>query len=91
LVIEDGNVKEVGSYDGTTTALVFGTVHPESINAFFEESSKLNMRMIAGKVMMDRKPFAPDFLSDTAQSSYDETKVLIQVAPQRPQSLRDYT
>jgi guanine deaminase len=33
------------------------------------------MRMIAGKVMMDRN--APDGLVDTAQSSYDDTKVLI--------------
>jgi guanine deaminase len=32
--------------------------------------------MIAGKVMMNRN--APDFLLDTAQSSYDETKALIE-------------
>ena len=38
---------------GTTTALVFGTVHPESIDAFFEEALDRNLRMIAGKVMMD--------------------------------------
>ena len=33
------------------------------------------MRIIAGKVMMDRN--APDYLLDTAQSSYDESKALI--------------
>jgi guanine deaminase len=62
--------------NGTTTALVFGTVHPQSVNAFFSESQKRNLRMIAGKVMMDRN--CPDDLSDCAQSSYDESKALIE-------------
>ncbi|MEB3311392.1 MAG: guanine deaminase [Snowella sp.] len=62
--------------NGTTTALVFAAVFPESVEAFFEEAQKRNLRMIAGKVMMDRN--APDFLLDTAQSSYTETKALIE-------------
>ncbi|NJP09806.1 MAG: guanine deaminase [Leptolyngbyaceae cyanobacterium RU_5_1] len=62
--------------NGTTTALVFAAVYPESVDAFFEEASHRNLCMIAGKVMMDRN--APDFLSDTAESSYRETKELIQ-------------
>ncbi len=62
--------------NGTTTALVFAAVFPESVDAFFEEAERRNLRMIAGKVMMNRN--APDFLLDTAQSSYDETKVLIE-------------
>lgn len=62
--------------NGTTTALVFGTVHPESVDAFFEQAEKMNLRMICGKVMMDRN--APDNLTDTAQSSYDESKALIE-------------
>ncbi|NBA93839.1 guanine deaminase [Pseudomonas sp. R5(2019)] len=61
--------------NGTTTALVFGSVHPESVNAFFEEAERLDLRMIAGKVMMDRN--APDYLTDTAESSYIESKALI--------------
>lgn len=60
---------------GTTTATTFCTVHPASVDAFFEESGKLNMRNIAGKVMMDRN--APEALTDTAQSGYDQTKELI--------------
>jgi guanine deaminase len=64
--------------NGTTTALIFGTVHPQSIDALFEKASKLNMRLIAGKVMMDRKDFAPDYLRDTADSSYEQSKALIQ-------------
>lgn len=60
---------------GTTTAAVFCTVHPQSVDAFFEESAALNMRMIAGKVLMDRH--APPALRDTAQRGYDESKALI--------------
>lgn len=61
---------------GTTTALVFGTVHKQSVDAFFEACQERNLRMIAGKVMMDRN--APDYLVDTAQSSYDDSKALIE-------------
>jgi guanine deaminase len=61
--------------NGTTTALVFAAVFPQSVDAFFEEASRRNLRMIAGKVMMDRN--APDFLMDTANSSYEESKALI--------------
>ncbi|WP_414163361.1 guanine deaminase [Superficieibacter sp. BNK-5] len=61
---------------GTTTALVFCTLHPESVNALFSEALRLNMRLIAGKVMMDRH--APDYLSETAEESYRQTRELIQ-------------
>ncbi|GGY54689.1 guanine deaminase [Pseudoduganella albidiflava] len=61
--------------NGTTTALVMATVHPESVDALFEEAAKRNMRIIAGKVMMDRN--APDYLLDTAQTSYADSKTLI--------------
>lgn len=62
--------------NGTTTALVFAAVYPESVDAFFEAASRRNLRAIAGKVMMDRN--APDFLLDTAETSYQESKQLIQ-------------
>ncbi|MBD2319084.1 guanine deaminase [Phormidium tenue] len=62
--------------NGTTTALVFTAVFPQSTDAFFEEAQRRNLRMIAGKVMMDRN--APEFLRDTALSSYLETKQLIE-------------
>ncbi len=61
---------------GTTTALVFAAVFPASVDAFFEAAEARNLRMISGKVMMDRN--APDYLSDTAQSSYDDSKALIE-------------
>jgi guanine deaminase len=60
---------------GTTTAAVYCTVFPQSVDAFFEESERLNARMIAGKVLMDRH--APPALLDTAQRGYDESKALI--------------
>ncbi|MFC5077782.1 Guanine deaminase [Vibrio thalassae] len=62
--------------NGTTTALVFGTVHKESVDVFFEEAEKRNLRMIAGKVLMDRN--APDYLTDTPESGYQASKALIE-------------
>jgi guanine deaminase len=61
---------------GTTTALVYCSVHPESVDAFFAEAQARGARMIAGKVMMDRD--APEALMDTAERGYDETKALIE-------------
>ncbi len=40
--------------NGTTSAMVFATSHPESVEAFFTESTRLNMRMITGNVLMDQ-------------------------------------
>jgi guanine deaminase len=62
--------------NGTTTAQVFGTVHKESVDAFFEAAQALDLRMIAGKVLMDRN--APDYLTDTAESGYADSKELIE-------------
>lgn len=62
--------------NGTTTALVFCTLHPQSVEALFTEALRLNMRLIAGKVMMDRH--APDYLSEDAKQSYRQTRALIQ-------------
>jgi guanine deaminase len=61
--------------NGTTTALVFSTVSPTSVNAFFEASSERNMRMISGKVLMDRN--APSYLLDSPQTAYAESEALI--------------
>ena len=60
---------------GTTTSSVFCTVDPTSVDAFFAESDLLNMRNIAGKVLMDRN--APAELLDTPQQGYDQTQALI--------------
>ncbi|MBI3528458.1 MAG: guanine deaminase [Betaproteobacteria bacterium] len=62
--------------NGTTTALVFGTVHPCSVDAFFAEAEKRNLRMIAGKVLMDRN--CPEYLRDTPDSGYRDSATLIE-------------
>lgn len=62
--------------NGTTTALVFCTVHPESVDALFEAAEQHQMRLIAGKVLMDRH--APEQLCDTPERAYQESKALIE-------------
>lgn len=50
--------------NGTTTAAVFATVHRASVEALFGAALKRRMRVIAGKVLMDRN--CPDFLREEA-------------------------
>ncbi len=61
--------------NGVTTAAVYCTVHPESVDAFFEEALTRGLRVIAGKVLMDRN--APAALRDTARSGYEHSRSLI--------------
>lgn len=60
---------------GTTTVGAYCTVHPQSADALFEAALLRDMRVVAGKVLMDRN--APDGLRDTPQTGYDESKALI--------------
>ncbi len=60
---------------GTTTAVAFCSSHKGSAEALFAEAADLDMRIIAGKTMMDRN--APDTVLDTPQSGYDDSKALI--------------
>ena len=62
--------------NGVTSSTVYCTIFPQSVDALFEEAAKHNMRVMAGKVCMDRN--APPELLDTAQRAYDESKALIQ-------------
>ncbi len=61
--------------NGITTAAVYATVHPQSVDAFFEQAEPLGVRMISGKVLMNRN--APPGLLDTTQAGYDDSKALI--------------
>lgn len=70
---------------GTTTAMVYCTVHPQSVDAFFTASEQRGLRMVAGKVMMDRN--CPEFLRDTAESGARDTETLIQRWHKRGRSL----
>ena len=71
---------------GTTTAMVYCTVHPQSVDAFFAEAERCGARMIAGKMMMDRD--APDGADGHRRSrGYDESKALIETMA-RPRATR---
>ncbi|MCB8890122.1 guanine deaminase [Vreelandella malpeensis] len=59
---------------GTTTAQVFGSSHPASIDAFFSESRARGLRMLAGKVMMDRN--APNALLDGTRGVADTERLI---------------
>jgi guanine deaminase len=61
--------------NGTTSALVFGTVHKTSVEALFEAALARNMRLIAGKVLMDRN--APAALCDTVETGRADSEALI--------------
>lgn len=79
----DRNHAEVGAAffldelarNGTTTAVVYGSVHASAIDAFFEASAARDSLMLAGKTMMDRN--APPGLTDTAESGARDTETLI--------------
>lgn len=61
--------------NGITSACIYATVFPQSVDALFEEAEKLGMRLATGKVLMNRN--APEKLLDTTQSAYDDSKALI--------------
>lgn len=60
--------------NGTTTAMVFGSVHREATAALFEAALARNMRLIAGKPMMD---LGPEGLNETCAGGEADTEALI--------------
>ncbi|TNE64399.1 MAG: guanine deaminase [Alphaproteobacteria bacterium] len=61
--------------NGTTSALVYGTVHKQSADALFAAAYARGMRIAAGKALMDRN--VPETVRDTAQSSDADSRALI--------------
>jgi guanine deaminase len=61
---------------GTTTAMVFTTVHPACTDALFDAAHARRMRMIAGKVLMDRN--CPESLRDTPPEGDAQSRGLIE-------------
>lgn len=59
---------------GTTTAQVFGSSHPVSVDAFFSACKSRQLRMLVGKVLMDRN--APDALLDGATGIADTERLI---------------
>ena len=62
--------------NGVTTALVFATSHPASVNALFIEAQKRQLRLITGKVLQDRH--CPSGVRDQTEQSLLDTEALIQ-------------
>jgi guanine deaminase len=61
--------------NGTTTAMVFPTVHKASVDALFAAAEARRMRLISGKCLMDRH--CPEFLRDTPESGDADSRELI--------------
>jgi guanine deaminase len=59
---------------GTTSALVFATVHAGSVDALFEAALERDMRIVSGKVLMD---LGPEGLRDSVASGRADTEALI--------------
>jgi guanine deaminase len=62
--------------NGTTTALVFPTVHPQSVDAIFNAADRRGMRLLSGKVLMDEN--CPQVLRDDPESAYTESRQLLE-------------
>ena len=60
--------------NGTTSACVLGTVHAQSAEALFAEAKARDLRLVAGKCLMDRN--APVELRDEAERGIEETIAL---------------
>lgn len=61
--------------NGTTTACVFATVHEGSVDALFEAATALKLRIIAGKVLMDRN--CPEALQEPWEEGIERSAALI--------------
>lgn len=59
---------------GTTSALVFATVHETSVDALFAAAVTRNMRIASGKVLMD---LGPEGLRDTPETARAQSEALI--------------
>jgi guanine deaminase len=60
---------------GVTTALVFATSHPQSVDALMGQAQARSLRLIAGKVLQDRN--SPDGVRDDTEQGLIDTEALI--------------
>ena len=70
-----GRALDLSLAHGTTTQASYCTIHPTSVDAYFEAAAARGMAVVAGKTCMNRN--APDDLLDTAKSGYDDSKMLL--------------
>ena len=59
---------------GTTTAVLYGTVHAEATDAIFQEAERCGIRAVIGKAMMDRH--SPHALEETTEASLRGSEIL---------------
>ncbi|MCK9685613.1 guanine deaminase [Scleromatobacter humisilvae] len=60
---------------GTTSAAVFPTVHKVSVDTLFEAAQARGMRLIAGKILMDRNA-PPELVDDVAEAERECTELI---------------
>jgi guanine deaminase len=60
--------------NGTTSACVLGTVHPQSVEALFTEAQARGMRLVAGKCLMDRN-CPPELRDETDDGVYQSVEL----------------
>lgn len=60
---------------GTTSAVVFPTVHKVSVDRLFEAAAARGMRLVAGKILMDRHA-PPDLCDDVDQAERECTALI---------------
>ena len=61
--------------NGVTTAAVYSTIHTEATDIAFEEAERIGLRVVMGKMMMDRSPVKE--LSETTQESIEGSIYLL--------------
>jgi guanine deaminase len=63
---------------GTTSVQSFATTSPHSVEAFFEEAQRRDIRAICGLTGIDREGTAPDEYRDTPEGFYEGSKLLLE-------------
>ena len=61
--------------NGVTTAMTYCSSHPQSVDALFEAAAARNLRLIAGKCLMDSN--SPDGVRDATEQSLIDSEELI--------------
>ena len=61
--------------NGTTSALIFSSVHARATGVLFEEAERRGFRAIIGKALMDRN--APENLLESPAEAYDNSRALL--------------
>ncbi len=63
-------------YRGTTTAVIYTTVHASATDAAFREAERAGIRAVIGKMMMDRN--SPEALQEDTATSLAQSEALCQ-------------